>query len=86
MPLESLSIAQRSTQLLEDKDSHTSLLLSERLINCPPDVAPALHSALLEDLESAKLKVRSRALLMHGWLEERHHAWVLQTGDDPHLH
>lgn len=78
MPLESLSTAQLSAQLFEDK--RTSLLLSERLINCPPDVAPAMHSALLEDLETAKLKVQSRALSMHNWLEQRHHAWVMQTG------
>lgn len=33
------------------------LLLSERLMNCPPAVAPALQSALLEDLEGGQRNV-----------------------------
>lgn len=36
----------------------TGLLLSERLINCPPAVAPPLQQALREDLQAYQGKVR----------------------------
>ena len=35
-------------------DAHTGLLLSERLVNAPPQLAPPLNQALFDELEWAQ--------------------------------
>ncbi|KAL6768482.1 hypothetical protein ACKKBF_B39305 [Auxenochlorella protothecoides x Auxenochlorella symbiontica] len=52
----------RVQQSLADKAM--GLLLSERLINCPPAVAPPLQQALREDLQAHQGKPRMKHLLL----------------------
>ncbi len=35
-------------------DAHTGLLLSERLVNCPPQLAPPLNQALFDEVTWAQ--------------------------------
>lgn len=74
-------IYNRFNRLFSSSNSRLGLLLNERVVNMPPEIAPALHNSLLQDVAWAQNKSSNPDAYKFDYVLVLSPCWVEQTNE-----